>query len=204
MGGPPCVDYSGLNAYREGAKGQQGSYMPRFGTLIQRIQRSQHSHHVFFLAENTILRNDREENLKDGDLECIKESFGVEWSMDVDAASFTPGRRNRTYFSNIPLYTKPDDYILDEELVDCPYLTDVFVHCVHFACDHMNEPRIPVKVPCLLACKSRIDAHPPMTVVKESTGNDGKQYIECRPFNVKERERVMGFPSGYVEEAGTF
>ena len=204
IGGPPCIDYSGLNAYREGVQGLQGGYMPRFGTIIQRIQRSQPSHHVFFLAENTILRNDKELNLEDGDLECIKESYGMQWSMDVDASYFSPGRRNRTYFSNIPLYTKADDYIIDEELVDCPYLTDDFLHCVHFVCDHMKKPRVPVKVPCLLACKSRIDAHPPMTVVKESMGNDGIPYIERRPFNVKEREKIMGFPTGYVEDAGTF
>ena len=58
VGGPPCVDSSGLNARRQGVDGVQGSYMPRFGTLIQKIQRSQPGHHVFFLAENTILRND--------------------------------------------------------------------------------------------------------------------------------------------------
>ena len=203
MGGPPCVDYSGLNAYREGAQGQQGGYMPRFGTLIQRIQQRQPSHHVFFLAENTIIRNDKELSLKDGDLERIKESFGVEWSMDLEALYYTPARRNRTYFSNIPLDIKSDDYVLDEELDDCPYLTDEFVHGIHYMLDQMKKPRIPVKVPCLLACKSRINADP-MTVVKENIGNDGKPYIERRPFNVKERELVMGFPSGYVEEAGMF
>lgn len=203
IGGPPCIDYSKLNAYREGINGIQGGYMPRFGTLIQKIQRHQPDHHVFFLAENTILSNDIELNLEDGDLESIKESFGVQWAMNVDASCFTPGRRNRTYISNIPLLTKADDYILDEELVDSPYLTDDFVHCVHFLCDHLKVPRIPVKVACLLASKGRIDAHPTMTVVKTNIGNDNKEYIERRPFNIKERESVMGFPVGYVEDAGT-
>ena len=205
IGGPPCVDYSGLNAHREGIHGQQGSYMPRFGALIQAIKRIQSSsHHVFFLAENTILRNDGESKLEDGDLESIKKSFGVQWSMDVNAAYFTPGRRNRTYISNIPWYTKEHDYVLDEELRDCSYLTDDFVHCAHFVCDHRNEQRMIFKVPCLLACRSRIDAHPQMSVVKVSIGDDGKPYTERRPLNIKERERVMGFPSEYVEEAGTF
>ena len=40
--------------------------------------------------------------------------------MNVDALYFTPGRRNRTYISNIPLVTKADDYIRDEELVYSP------------------------------------------------------------------------------------
>jgi C-5 cytosine-specific DNA methylase len=204
MGGPPCIDYSLANAHREGINGAQGSYMPRFGTLIQKIQRIQPNHHVFFLAENTILRNDKELNLEEGDLECIKESFGVQWVMDVDASYFTPGRRNRTYISNIPLLTKTDDYILDEELVDSPYLTDDFVHCAHYMCDHMKVPRIPEKVACLLASKSRIDKHPTMSVVKTSKGDDGMEYKEHRPLNIKEREAVMGFPVGYVEDAGTF
>ena len=203
IGGPPCVDYSALNAHREGVNGDQGSYMPRFGTLIRRIQRMQPKHNVFFLAENTILRNDKEKNLEDGDLETIKASFGVQWAMDVDAVCFTPGRRNRTYISNIPLVTKPEDYILDEELVDCPYLTDDFVHCSHLVCDHNKEERIPEKVACFLASKSGIDKHPEMTLVKTSMGDDGKEYVERRPFNVKERELIMGFPVGYVEKAGT-
>ena len=204
MGGPPCVDYSKVNAHRKGLAGEQGSYMPRFGTLIQKMQSLQPSHHLFFLAENTILRNDEELNLKDGDLEMIKMKFGAQWAMNIDASCFTPGRRNRTYLSNIPLLTKKEDYILDEELVDSPYLNDDVVHCAHFMCDHMKQPvpRILVKVPCFLACKSRIDAHPTMSLVKTSTGNDGKKYMERRPYNIQEREAVMGFPVGYVENAG--
>jgi hypothetical protein len=177
--------------------------MPRFGELIQEIQRIQPNHHVFFLAENTILRNDKELNLEDGDLEIIKKSFGVQWVMNVDAISFTPGRRNRTYISNVPLSTKEDDYIADEELVNCPYLSEDFVHPAHFVCDHMGQRRTAVKVPCFLASKSRIDCHPTMTLVKTSMGEDGKKYIEHRPFNIKEREMIMGFPVGYVENAGT-
>jgi hypothetical protein len=204
IGGAPCVDYSALNARREGVIGVQGSYMPRFGMLIQKIQHMQRNHHVFFLAENTILRNDKEENLKDGDLETIKESFGVQWAMDIDASYFSPGRRNRTYISNIPLLTKATDYISTEELIDCPYLTDDFVHCAHYVCDDTNQPRIPVKVACFLASKSRIDQHPTMTLIKTSTGEDNKSYVERRPFNIKEREMIMGLPVGYVDDAGMF
>ena len=177
--------------------------MPRFGTIIQKIQRSQPDHHVFFLAENTILRNDREMNLKEGDLETIKESFGVQWSMDIDAQYFTPGRRNRTYISNIPLFIRDGDSILDEELVDASYLTDKFAHPAHLCCDIQKTDRMVVKVPCFLASKSRIDT-PTMAVVKLSEDDKGENFIEKRYLNLKEREIVMGFPIGYVEAAGTF
>ena len=173
--------------------------MPRFGTLIQKIQRSQPDHHVFFLAENTILRNGREMNLEEGDLETIKESFGVQWSIDIDAQFFTPGRRNRTYISNIPLFIRDGDCILDEELD----LTDGFAQPGHLCCDFQKTKRMIVKVPCFLASKSRIDSDT-MAVVKMSEYSNGKTYLEKRYFNLKERETVMGFPIGYVEAAGMF
>ena len=100
-------------------------------------------------------------NLEEGDLETIKESFGVQWSMDIDAQYFTPGRRNRTYISNITLFIRDGDSILDEELVDASYLTDKFAHPAHLCCDIQKTDRIVVKEPCFIGQKnSRIDPQP--------------------------------------------
>ena len=78
LGGPPCVDFSLVNARREGIEGEQGRYMLQFGRMIRSIERSQRSiersqqpHPLFFLAENVFLRGD--------DLQAAREAFAFDW-----------------------------------------------------------------------------------------------------------------------------
>ena len=115
-------------------------------------------------------------NLEEGDLETIKESFGVQWSMDIDAQYFTPGRRNRTYISNITLFIRDGDSILDEVLLDASYLTDKFAHSAHLCCDIQKTDRIVVKEPCFIGQKnSRIDPQPKRIAIKHE--NATQAYI---------------------------
>jgi hypothetical protein len=71
-------------------------YKSKFGELIQCIQSLQPNHHVFFLAENTIITNAKSQVLKEGDLEQVKTAFGITWSKDFDANICLPSCRNRT------------------------------------------------------------------------------------------------------------
>jgi site-specific DNA-cytosine methylase len=101
IGGPPCIDYSGANANRLGVEGRQGSYMVRFGNFIRKLQKLQ-DRPIYFLAENTVLRNTKNKNLVDGDLSVIEEAFSVTVSITFDAKEVSPCRRQRTYLTNIP------------------------------------------------------------------------------------------------------
>jgi C-5 cytosine-specific DNA methylase len=199
IGGPPCVDFSKVNANREGADGEQGELMLRFGDLVQRIQHLQRrkwQHHVYFMIENTKLDNAKNVPLKDGDLERILRAFGITWSIDFDAQLCSPGRRNRTYLTNFPVHTNAQDYIIDEESVSC--LEENFQHLGHWV-----EETLVVKANCFMAHKMRLDDTPRMDIFRIEFGDDGiaTKYL-ARTFNVQEREKIMGFPLNYVEGAG--
>jgi hypothetical protein len=195
IGSPPCIDYCGANAIRQGVDGVLGSYTPRFGKLIQEIQSKQEQHKIYFLAENVALKNDKEVPLQNGDLDIIKRAFGVEWVMNIDAGCFSPGQRNRTFLSNFPCLAKPEDYVIDENLKSSLFLSDDYVHYSDL------KYKQPVKVNCFMASLGKIDDHPRMTVVKDTVMDDEK-FLQPRPYNIMEREKIMGFPIGYVDEAG--
>ena len=90
------MDYSKVNAYRQGAEGLQGQYLLRFGRIIRKIERYQAPHPVFFLAENVFLSGD--------DRTAVMEAFGMDWDpIALDAQYFSPTRRNRHFITNIPL-----------------------------------------------------------------------------------------------------
>lgn len=95
VGGPPCVDYSKVNAFREGASGDQGQYMIQFGGFIRKLERLQHNHPVFFLAENV--------RLQDQDREAVRDAFGFDWDpIQLDALYVSPTRRDRMFLTNVP------------------------------------------------------------------------------------------------------
>jgi hypothetical protein len=163
--------------------------MLRFGELIQRIQQFQHSH-VFFLAENTVIKNDKNKPLEEGDLELIKKAFGISWSVDLDAKDFSPVRRNRSFFTNIPVETVVADSFDDENAVSC--LRDGYKHGAHFC-----EEKMVVRSNCFMAGTSRVDDDR-MRVFKKVGGG---KYLE-RTMKTQEREEMMGYPTGYVEKPG--
>lgn len=70
--------------------------MVRFGQFIRLLERLQRPHPVFFMAENVVLRKD--------DMRVVKDAFGFDWDpINLDALYFSPARRNRHFFTNIPL-----------------------------------------------------------------------------------------------------
>ena len=95
IGGPPCVDYSGVNANRQGVQGVQGQYLLQFGELICDIRRNerQRGNPLFFLCENVPIAD------KDGSLQ-VENQFGVS-GICIDAKYFSPCKRNRVYFTTV-------------------------------------------------------------------------------------------------------
>jgi len=98
IGGPPCVDFSGINADRQGIEGYQGSYMMKFASLIHKIKKHalQNENPLFFLCENVPI------SIKHGLLE-IEDKFQVV-GVTLDAKYLSPCKRNRMYFTNVSLF----------------------------------------------------------------------------------------------------
>lgn len=95
IGGPPCVDYSRVNAYRKGSQGLQGQYMLQLGSFCRSLERIQHPHPLLFCGENVWL--------EDKDRESVSRAFGLDWDpIALDALYLSPTRRNRHFLTNIP------------------------------------------------------------------------------------------------------
>jgi hypothetical protein len=126
--------------------------MPRFGKLIFQInnRRIQQGYPpVFFLAENTALRNHRDQPLHHGDLEIIKREFNIGWDLVFDSRNVSPIRRKRTYLTNIPLQFQTND--------ECDPLPIVCLDDGFDIAGHIIEPQMIAKAQGLMASSGRID-----------------------------------------------
>jgi hypothetical protein len=178
------VDYTSVNAFRQGVNGQQGQYMLRFGELITKINRmtiAQGLPTVLFLTENTAIGNDKDLPLEEGELERIKKAFHVDWNLIFDSRDVSPIRRKRTYISNIPLQSRDDDWI------DPPPRT-----CFDDGFDisaHIFESGMIAKSLGLMASLGRIDDSRMCLYRKhEVLESNKKELYEERTLSVVERE----------------
>jgi len=98
MGGAPCSDYSGVNAYARGAEGEQGQYLIRFANLIKLVQQhaGQNGHPLFFFMENVVFR----QGSRHEDLMELEGLIGVPPTI-WDAQYLSPCRRDRSYWMNV-------------------------------------------------------------------------------------------------------
>ena len=153
--------------------------MIRFGELIRKIKELQPSTPVYFLAENTILRNAKEKPLQEGDLEQTKLAFDIDWAINVDSRDHSPCCRLRTYISNIPLSydTQLLDFVAGKWATPC--LDDDYKMAAT-----ISKLQIETWANCFMASKSRIDDDR-MLVFKEKRKN---AFYFGRPFSIRERE----------------
>ena len=102
IGGPPCQEYTGINAWRKGAEEQSsGRYMKDFATLIGRVRVFNQKYfngfnELFFLVEN---------------VPGAKKSTG-DYSVSefrCDAATFGPCRRDHVFYFNWQPSAMPED-----------------------------------------------------------------------------------------------
>lgn len=202
LGGPPCVDFSKVNARRKGTDGKQGRYMIDFGLLIRKIEAHpmQNGIPIFFLSENVELTRD--------DLDQVRKAYGIDWDPVLfDASDVSPCRRKRHFICNVPVEHAID--LQDDahgSCTDC--LEEGYKHGAHFI---ERDLKI-AKANCFMASIGRIDDSR-MLVFKETDrkfkkskkkGKKKGKIYNGRPINVAEREIMMGYPNGYVENAGKY
>lgn len=185
IGGPPCVDYSSVNAHRQGASGNQGSYMIRFGQLIQSIQAKQQGRPLFFCAENVPIDNDKNMPLDQGDKSRCQDAFGTKWDpYELDAKYLSPCHRKRYFFSNIPFdcfdYESPLSMVTPACVLEGGYKL-----AAHHICASTTA-----KAWTFMASFFRIDDERMLVFRKqEEDGSYRGRYI-----SVLEREVMMGYP----------
>ncbi len=231
-GGPPCVDYSRVNAKREGTKGKYGEYMLLTGKLFRSIKRLQKTRDLYIMIENVVISdkedhekdkkstkaskwknssagNDRHEAMNEppenelpSELSRISAAFGFKWDpIEIDAWEFSPGRRRRHFFTNIPYSDPPEEErgcaascksCLDDDYVPAQLLPFQ---------DRVDTDERRIKAHTFMASKGRLE-DTRMQIFKVHPNKKGRYLMRC--YNVAERERIMGYPEGYVSEPGKF
>jgi hypothetical protein len=178
-----------MNAYRKGLEGESGKYTILFAEMIQRIQKHlfQQHRHLFFLVENVLVHNKE-------DAARIDAAYRVP-PVHLDAQRFSPCKRSRSYWTNLPVayFGEPS---LAMEINDnaCPQPENNFLHPAQCL-----SPGQIVKANCFCASYKRIDDYRMNTARKESrSGIDS--YLMSK-YSTKDRELMMGFPPGYIEDA---
>jgi hypothetical protein len=114
---------------------------------------------------------------------------------EKDSADHTPLARKRTYLSNIPLLT--------EEKLEDPPPGLCFEDGFDVAGKIFDPSLRHMKAPGLMAHKGRLDDIPRMLIFKEVPESANQRYLNfhARTPNVSEREKLMGFPPGYVSRS---
>lgn len=176
-----------MNAYRKGINGREGKYMKKFGRFIQRIQQQQRKV-LYYLVENVIIKGE--------DLREICMAYNLHWDpIDIDAKDFSPCRRRRHFFTNIPIALTKEDFRANN--VKCDSCLDGDFKTAASIVDKTKD--MIVKAQCFLASKDRIDDERMLVYRKLPNCDD----YESRQLSVHERELMMGFPPSYVEFPGT-
>lgn len=184
IGGPPCVDFSGANANRQGVQGDQGNYILRFSEIVQEIKNHclQKGEPVFFLCENVPISSN------DG-LETIEEKFGT-IGITVDSKYFSATKRNRMFFTNIP--PKKINWDLHESFSPQAFLPrDGWKHPSEI--NLCTKPRA-LKANTFMASKYRLDDD---RMLKEVRHLGGELY-EAATFDAHDRAQMLGYPDNYV------
>lgn len=196
LSGAPCQSYSGLNASRD-QNSDNAQYLKKVGRLIQKLDDVQlrTKEKVLFLSENVVFHEHKEVD------ECYTDQAeGGLTPIRIDAKDFGPTKRNRFYWMNIPVNST--DHIKEvASMVSADSLLDEGFGAVARLLQDEDEMSTPVKANAFLASLSRIDDNRMMKyeIEDESTSKPNAQYLLKR-YSVGERERMMGFPTGYVEK----
>lgn len=166
--------------------------MLRFGKVVRKIKKQYREltslpkkYPVFFMAENTALRNSRHVPLAEGDLEKIKAAFGIHWELTFDSKDVSPCRRKRTYLSNIPFALLSTDYC------DSP-ATSCTKGDYNLAASIVDDEMV-AKANCFMASYSRTD-DPRMLIYKQ----DGNTVLG-RTISIEEREVSVGVAKVFHE-----
>jgi hypothetical protein len=186
VGGPPCTDHSSINASRSGIHGESGQYLVEFGKLISTIERhDMQTKQLYFLSENVVFKDDMED---------VIEAYGGIPPVQIDAKDFSPCKRARNYWLNLPVDAVDQDSVESESY---PHLENGFImpsQCIN------PHAKMRVKANTFMASKGRLDDKPRMMIAKETISHGIKRY-QIGTFSVADREKMLGFPVHYVHKA---
>ena len=194
IAGPPCSDFSAVNGNREGLDGKHGKFMKYTAKLIKTLRDVQTTD-FFYVIENVPLQNDISVPLEMGDRQQVCDLLNHPWDpVELDAQYFSPCKRKRVFYSNIPLAHHDLGDSLASALTGSDCLEDGFV----LPC-HVVEPELRAKANTFMASLGRLDdkLSNAMVVVKKDQLRPGK-FIQ-RTFTCDERADMMGFPKGYLQ-----
>ena len=192
-GGPPCQDWSKVNAFRKGVGSESGSYMQKFARFISRVREYNQKHHdgfndLFFLVENVPGAEDA----------TLNNEYGVP-EYRFDAALFGPCHRDRIFYFNWAPDRIPDD---EHAAGGTTCFEDGWMMPSMFGVG------IDAKAMTLLASLGRtkdITLHkwkikPGMEGAIQPGEDRPARHGEHQLFDINDRERLMGLPLEYVDE----
>ena len=164
------------------------------GKFVRTLERLQHTP-VYYLAENVFLTG--------SELHEVNAAFGIDWDpINLDAKDFSPCRRNRHFWTNIPLDNF--DYTEGAPIGPASCLAEGYravgnVEDPFFRTDGHHERQTITKCNCFMASKARIDELNSLRMyVFRDQNQDGTHWFG-RPITAAERELMMGYPKGYIQ-----
>ncbi|KAL3788804.1 hypothetical protein HJC23_006257 [Cyclotella cryptica] len=188
--GPPCVEFSGANANREGVQSVKGGYMLRFGQLINSIRQFNRENKVqdpFFFCENVPMRWE--------DQEHVEYEFGISPVL-IDALQMSPSKRCRAYYLNFPINELPP---LDSAgALSVVHLNDAWMTLPQMYCHLKNKPTPYDKALTFMASEARLDDKRMIKVKVNKTSRSNPPLI-IDHYSVADRESLLGYPVGYLE-----
>lgn len=198
LSGAPCQNYSGLNARRDRSS-TNAQYLCKVGRLIKKLDERQLengvSDKVLFLSENVVFKNHDEVD------EFYADQEGGLSPICLDAKDFGPCKRNRFYWMNMPV--KCTDHIKDVAFAASidGLLDEGFGAVARLLLSDKELRSTPVKANAFLSSLSRIDDSRMMKYKLENcSGPNTNTKFQIETYSVGERERMMGFSTGYVKK----
>ena len=207
-----------MNAAHKDFEGKQKEYLLSFGRRIREIERYQACHVMFFLVETMFVTGD--------DLTKVREAFELDWDpIALDSQYFSPTSRNRHFLTNIPLVSVDfttevsmkgpkscleNGFVVGAHIVDPDVTAKVssLIQEVNSATSNKvySLSKFSFMGQCFMTSDSDIDdlTNLRMFVFKErcSLEEKSKNGYYGRPMEIIEREKLLGYPVGYIELPG--
>jgi len=183
LGAAPCQDYSAVNARRKGTTGGTGQYLLKVGEMIHFIEKYQKRRNpLIYFSENVVLEKK--------EIEEVNERYRGIPPVQVDAQDFSPCRRNRLYWLNIPISSIAEASQVSQESL--PILEDGGIMPEEIG----QAFPMAIKANTFMASKGRINDS---RMMKVEQVRDSDRFV-IKTFSVREREIMLGLPVGYVSE----
>jgi len=175
------------------ASAHEGRNITSFRELVSGIKNHclQKNRPVFFLSESNLAA------YKKLNVKTIRRAYGkTHPPTQVNSGQYSPCEKIRTYWLNLP-FDKCDSGDSMKGRFSTPNLDDGF--CLPELCLGKEPPPFP-KAKSFEAL-NQVDSDRMMKLKIEDVGKGKRKMYKMDTFSVAERERMMGFDKGYVENA---